>query len=32
MDEDHVLHSKRDSIEIMSHDKTDEVIKELFSF
>ena len=30
MDEDHVMHSKKDKIEITSHDKADEVIKELF--
>ena len=30
IDEERVMHSKRDNIEIMSHDKADEVIKELF--
>ena len=30
IDEEHVMHPKNDNIEIMSHDKADEVIKELF--
>ena len=29
-DEDHVMHSKIETIEIMINDKTDEVIKQLF--
>ena len=30
IDEEHVMHPKNDNIDIMSHDKADEVIEELF--